>query len=285
MHVELNGATAFVGCGGIVSDTPQRPWAGGDAPRMVLLHGAGMDRTVWVLLARYFARHGVDVVAPDLPAHGGSGGDALASIDAMADWTVQLLATLQSAHGLGGGPLVLAGHSMGAFVALESAARLAKANDASAPSVWMLGAGYPMPVSEALLSAARQDSPVAADMIAAYAHAYGSRLGHNDVAGISVYNVARALLLRAAPGVLHTDLVACDDYAGARDAAAALEPDRTHVVGGDQDRMTPPRAAAELASLTGATLHTIADCGHMLMSEQPEAVLQAMRRLQPSLRS
>ena len=31
------------------------------APALVMLHGAGMDHTVWTLLARYHARRGYNV--------------------------------------------------------------------------------------------------------------------------------------------------------------------------------------------------------------------------------
>ena len=49
-------------------------------PDVVLVHGAGMDRTVWTLQARYLAHHGRNVLALDLPGHGRSGGAPLASI-------------------------------------------------------------------------------------------------------------------------------------------------------------------------------------------------------------
>ena len=40
------------------------------APLIIFLHGAGMDHSVWVMPARYFARHGYRVMAVDLPGHG-----------------------------------------------------------------------------------------------------------------------------------------------------------------------------------------------------------------------
>ncbi|SVA53977.1 uncharacterized protein METZ01_LOCUS106831, partial [marine metagenome] len=41
---------------------------------VVFVHGTGMDHTVWVLPARYFARHRFNVLATDLPGHGRSEG-------------------------------------------------------------------------------------------------------------------------------------------------------------------------------------------------------------------
>ena len=53
---------------------------------VLFIHGAGFDHTVWTLPARYFARQGRNVIAVDLPGRGLSGGEALTSIEAMADW-------------------------------------------------------------------------------------------------------------------------------------------------------------------------------------------------------
>ncbi|RMX03012.1 alpha/beta fold hydrolase [Corticibacter populi] len=45
------------------------------------------------------------------------------------------------------------------------------------------------------------------------------------------------------------------------------------IVVGDQDQLTPPELAAEMAAgIPGAELRTIADCGHLSTLEQPEAV-------------
>ena len=56
---------------------------------LIFVHGGGLDHTVWLLQSRYFAHHGHGVMAVDLPAHGKSGGVALASIPDMADWVVR----------------------------------------------------------------------------------------------------------------------------------------------------------------------------------------------------
>ena len=43
------------------------------------------------------------------------------------------------------------------------------------------------------------------------------------------------------------------------------------------DIMTPPKAGQQLAkALTGSRSVTIPNCGHMLMSEAPDAVLDAL---------
>src|SRR5579863_868986 len=98
MRLVVDGSETFVGTGGRAFDPA--------LPAVVFLHGAGMDHSVWALLARAFASHGFGVLAPDLPGHGRSAGAALASIAALADWTAALIA----AAGLRAARLI--GHSM-----------------------------------------------------------------------------------------------------------------------------------------------------------------------------
>src|SRR5262249_59855071 len=85
-------------------------------PAVLLLHGAGLDHVVWALPARSLAHRGRAVLAPDLPGHGRSQGPALASIGELAGWVLRLL----DATGIKQAALV--GHSMGALVALATAA-------------------------------------------------------------------------------------------------------------------------------------------------------------------
>ena len=60
-------------------------------PPVVFLHGAGLDHSVWALHSRWFAHNGWSVLALDLPGHGRSGGQPLASIQEMADWLARLI--------------------------------------------------------------------------------------------------------------------------------------------------------------------------------------------------
>ena len=81
---------------------------------------------------------------PDLPGHGRSAGQPLASIEALAAWVVALL----DAAGLRTAALV--GHSMASLIALQAAAEAGERIRALA----LLGSVVPMPVAEPLLDAA-----------------------------------------------------------------------------------------------------------------------------------
>ncbi|PID63526.1 MAG: alpha/beta hydrolase [Gammaproteobacteria bacterium] len=244
-------------------------------PVLVLVHGAGMDHTVWLLLARYFARRGYNLVVPDLPGHGRSGGTPIDNIEGMANWLRELLEHLETEHGLAREKVILGGHSMGALVALEAAGQ----QPAALHQLLLFGACYPMPVGEPLLEAARADPQAAVDMITLFGHAYRSLLGHNPVAGVSLQNVARVLLGRAAPGVIHNDLAACNAYGGGEEAARNWQPGHSTVIAGDSDRMTPLRGCRALAELLDAeAFEVMAASGHMMMGEQPEDTLGAVKR-------
>ena len=56
-----------------------------DDPVVVLIHGAGMDRSVWQFQTRNIAHQGRRALAVDLPGHGYSDGPALTTIAEMAD--------------------------------------------------------------------------------------------------------------------------------------------------------------------------------------------------------
>lgn len=234
---------------------------GHTGPVVVLVHGAAMDSSVWVYHTRYFAHVGRPVVALDLPAHGLSGGTALPTVEAMAAWLGRCLDTLGVAQ------VALAGHSLGALVALEYAGAAA----ARVARLALLGAAVPMAVSDQLLEAARADSRDARDMMMLWGHGPRAHLGGNPVAGIAIVNGAMRLLERAAPGLLFNDLNACNAYGAGLDAAAQVAA-ATRLICGSDDKMTPPRAAVELATaIRDCAIDTIPACGHIMMSERPEA--------------
>lgn len=261
MQLEIDGRRAFAATGGRPFDAALRA--------VVLVHGAGMDHTVWAAQSRYLAHHGRAVLAVDLPGHGRSDGPPLATVAELGDWLARLL------EAAGAGRAVLAGHSMGALACLAAAAR----HPERARALALCGCAAAMPVHPDLLTAARADDHAAVDMINAWAHGGGSHLGGHPQAGTWLIGGGNRLLERARPGVLAADLAACAEFAeGAALAAAVACP--TLVVVGEQDRMTPAKAGRQLAALIpGAEVEAIADCGHMVMTEKPRETLAALLRL------
>src|SRR6266404_7948241 len=110
-------------------------------PTVAFIHGAGMDHTVWALQTRWFAHHGRNVLALDLPGHGRSAGPHLGSIAAMADCVLAALAAV------GAERASLVGHSMGALVALAAARA-----PGTVTALALLGVAPLMPVHPELLA-------------------------------------------------------------------------------------------------------------------------------------
>ena len=235
-------------------------------PTVVFVHGAAQDHSVWALQSRYFAHHGSNVLAVDLPGHGRSGGDALSSVAALADWIPELL----DAVGIAGAALV--GHSMGSLAALECAAR----HERRVTKLALLGPAAPMMVSDVLLDAAKRNDHVAYELINGWSHSARKQLGGSTVPGVWLMGNAMRLLERNRPDVLHVDLVACHAYGAGLDAATKVRCPALAVVGA-RDIMAPPKNAKDLVAALPGTLVQLPDCGHALMAEEPDAVLDALR--------
>jgi pimeloyl-ACP methyl ester carboxylesterase len=236
-------------------------------PAIVLVHGAGMDHTVFALQARALAHHDRNVLALDLPAHGGSEGPALDSIAALAEWV------LSAASACGIERLRLAGHSMGALIALEAASRGAARIDALA----LLGFVPEMRVHPDLLAAARAGSHSTVELMTSWSLSARAQLGANPAPGLWLGGGALRLLERAVPASLAADLAACDAYREAGAAAAQIRCQTLLLLGGD-DRMTPAsRAQAFAPKFADARVIVLPAIGHMMTAEDPVATLSAMR--------
>src|ERR1700689_5597756 len=154
MRLIVEGAEVFAGSGGRDFDP--------SLPAMVFLHGAGMDHSVWAMLARAFSHHGFGVLAPDFPGHGRSTGPALSSIGARADWTAALI----DAAGIKTARVI--GHSMGSLVALEMAAR----HPAKLATLGLIATAAPMRVSDDLLDITKANDRTAIDMISVWGYGH-----------------------------------------------------------------------------------------------------------------
>ncbi len=259
MRIRVDGIETFVATGGRDFDPT--------LPCVVFLHGAGLDHSVWALLARAFAHHGFGVLAPDLPGHGRSAGAPLASIAALAYWTAALIA----AAGIPAARLV--GHSMGSLVVLETAAR----HPDKVTALGLISTAAPMRVSDDLLKAAKSNGHAAIDRIAIWGHGYRATLGGSLAPGLWMLGGNERLLERARQGVIYADLSACNDYRDAL-AAAAKVAVPSIVIQGTRDLMTPAKGGRAIAAaIPGCRVAMIEGAGHMLMSERPDEVLAALQ--------
>ena len=255
----------------IVQGYPAYAYTGGrpfdpSLPTALFVHGAAFDHSVWQWQSRYFAHHGFNVLAVDLPAHGRSPGRARATIDAMADWVAAFI----DAAGLERAALV--GHSMGSLVALQCAL----AHPARVAKLALVGTSLPMPVGEAFLAAAHDDDAAALDMEAVWGHARNAMLATSAVPGLNLVGASRQLNGRARAGLLHADLAACHGWQAPQEKLAALAMPIL-VVAGKRDQMTPFKAGQAAAAVLPGARFAALDAGHAMMSEAPRDLLRVLR--------
>jgi pimeloyl-ACP methyl ester carboxylesterase len=242
-------------------------------PLAVFAHGAGLDHTVWALQSRWLAFHGWNVVALDLPGHGRSDGPPLPSIAAMAAWLAAVIdATVSKSAASKSAALI--GHSMGALIALEAAARFPE----RVQSIVLIGAAAAMPVHPDLLAASAANEHAAIDMVNLWGHGHTAGLGGSCAPGVWMVGAAERILEKAAPGVLHNDLKACNAYRGGLAAAAQVAAPAL-LICGERDQMTPLTGGRALAaSILGATIVALQGAGHMLLAERPYEVQGAIAK-------
>lgn len=246
-----------------------------DGPPLVLVHGLGGAALNWGLLAPTLARRR-RVLIVDLPGHGGSDPLAAApSLDPYAD-RVARIAELQGFE-----TADFAGHSFGGLVCLRLAIR------------------HPERVSSVVLAAAagirsstryaervlalvgfvqpgRQLSPHwravarnAALKRAVFAHWFASDPGSLPVAAVEA-------VLRDVN--LHTDTDSAWRALTRDDPRSDLHLVRCPclVLWGANDNQLPPDDAYDYVRRLRAPLRVIADCGHLLIVERPDACLDAI---------
>jgi pimeloyl-ACP methyl ester carboxylesterase len=235
-------------------------------PTVAFIHGAANDHSVWALQSRYFAYHGWNALAVDLPGHGKSEGKALDRIGDIADWLARVL------DAAGASTASLVGHSMGSLVAMETAAR----HPARVAKLALVGTAVPMPVSEPLLNASKANDHVAYEMINVFSHSSTAQIGGNRVPGIWMMGSAMRLMERSCPGVLHADFSACNAYGNGLKAAVLVKCPALLILG-KRDQMAPTKAARDVISkLPDVKIVALDGAGHALMTEKPDDVLDSL---------
>lgn len=263
MRITVNGQPTYCYTGGKNFDATK--------PTVVFIHGVLNDHSVWILQTRYFAHHGWNVLAPDLPGHCKSAGAPPASVEDAAQFIVALL----DAAGVAKAALV--GHSFGSLIALQVAA--------SAPSrvsqLVMVATAFPMKVSPALLELSLSDPMKAIDMVNVFSHSMlappPSALGP----GTWLYGGSKALMRRVlasnpAGQLFHTGFKACDDYTGGEAAMKSVSCEVLFLLG-SRDQMTTPKAAQALVKAAAKGRVVMVGAGHQLMTEAPEETLTALK--------
>jgi pimeloyl-ACP methyl ester carboxylesterase len=235
----------------------------------MFVHGSGLDHRSWALQTRWFAYNGYSVLAPDLPGHSLSAGDALLTIEDMGAWLAEFI------RASGAGKLHAVGHSQGFLDVLE----LANQAPELLKSITGIGTAGAIPVNPALIEAAKNSAGAAAEMLLMWGFGADAQYGISAVPGMQPIAIGRQIMAR---NPLHADLVACAGYQNGSAVAKFIDVP-SQLILARKDRLTPLKAGIAFAEELGASVTVIERYGHMLPIEAPRQTLQKLRELIGSL--
>jgi len=248
----------------------------GAGPPVVLVHGFGGAAANWRLIAPSLALEH-RVLVPELPGHGGS--SPLPAAPTLDPYAEAILAVLEAEDAL---PAVWVGHSLGGLVGLRAAIRRPETVTGIVLAA-AAGISSALPVGRAVVSVIEVLQP--GRRVAPYRGRLSrSRAGRKatfgwwGVADPARFDPETAEAFLAGPAQ-HTDTASA--------GRALLDGDPRQELGlvrapclclwGANDNWVPLRDGMEYARRLRAPLRSIADCGHLLIGERPDAVLHAVR--------
>lgn len=223
---------------------------GGDGPPLLYLHGA-VGQKGWAPFLDRLSQS-FTVYAPYMPGYGESTG-----LEHLADLTDLTLYYLELLEVLGASRAHVVGHFLGGMIAAEMAAF-------SPPSIDRLALVSPAGVW-------RDEEPVA-DLLALNANELSDRLAATPEGTASLDGVSDELARDRMQDIAAAGkfLWPLPDKGLRRRAYRIKAP--TLIMWGEQDRINPPSYAADFQGMiSGSQTGTIANAGHLVMLEQPEA--------------
>jgi pimeloyl-ACP methyl ester carboxylesterase len=247
----------------------------GEGEPLVLVHGLGGAASNWLALAPLLVP-GWRVLVPELPGHGGSEAlPAAPNLNVFSDRVAEL------AEREGFAPAPVVGHSLGGAIALRLAIRRPETVSslilaaAAGISSGTRSARYALTITGILKPGRRiaphrrlvARSPVLKTLV------FG-RWGAADPQALPP-EVADAFLSGAAR---HTDTVSAAQALVRDDPRGDLDRVRcpSLVLWGARDHQLPIGDAFDYARRLQARLRVIADCGHLLIGERPDACADAI---------
>lgn len=250
--------------------------AAGAGPAIVLVHGLGGTASNWRRIAPSLAAEH-RVIVPDLPGHGRSGTLVGAtSLDPFAEALIEIAAAEDAV------PAPWVGHSLGGLVALRAASLRPDAvtGVVLAAAAGITSASRMGQVTVTLIGVTQPGRIIGRRRRAVARSRVGRTLtfgwwGVADPAGLDA-ETAEAFLVGP---TLHTDTLTAGKALVASDPRQDLHRVTCPCLclWGANDNWVPLADGIEYARRLRAPIRVIADCGHLLIGERPDAVLRAIR--------
>ena len=210
---------------------------------------------MWSVVCEAVNEAGVSCEVIEYPMKGHNTEPQPTSIEEYGHWVLSIIERRDMSD------VVLAGHSMGALIAIEVAAM----RSPRVSGIIAMCPAEPMFVHPSLLEEAERNPAEAASMIARWSYAPASR---DALEPLIARHVAATAGLES--GVLATDLHACNNYKNASTASARIVVPTTIVLAGD-DHMTPRSAAVSLVgTFADPEMHVLEGSGHAVAHERPD---------------
>ncbi|MDY7018752.1 MAG: alpha/beta hydrolase [Chloroflexota bacterium] len=229
--------------------------------KLIFIHGSGNTKEVWHYQVKYFS--GAEAVS--LPGHA-SPGEPCTSVEDYVDWLHNYITEHKYSHP------VLVGHSLGS--AICQLYTLEHPQDIT--GLILIGAGARLRVAPEFLSVMQEGTKDYSSWLKNFIQPRYSRVAPE------VSEKVIAKIAEVGPAVQLNDMFCCDKF-DIMDKIDQIQVP-TLIICGSEDEMTPPKYASYLAAkIKGAKLILIDAGTHLVFTEQPRAVNQAIEQFLNSL--
>lgn len=219
-------------------------------PTVVLIPGAGGSRLSWRNQLEPLDKT-INVIVLELPGHGETSGDAAADVAIYTDFVIHVI------ESWGLNKPILAGHSLGGAITLETALR----RPDLLGGIILISTGAHLPVNPMLFEGLEKDHQATIGMMMKWCF--------TKAADPAMLADAGKVMAMTPPETLAGDFRACDSF-DCRETVHNIDLPAM-VVGGAQDKMTPPAMSEFLCErIPGARLELVDNAGHIVQEERPD---------------